>query len=94
LSGAVSEHRPAGADPFEKPDELDPAARDGEGLEDESDDLFDGDADADADEAGAAEPELDQDAETELEPEAEPEAESKGKKPAKGKGRRRSGARS
>ena len=88
LTAAVSEHRPAGADPFDKPDQLDPVARDGEGLEDEGDELFDADAEADGDldDVGAGEPEEESD--------AGPGAEPQGNEPATGEGRRRSGARS
>jgi DivIVA domain-containing protein len=82
LTAAVSEHRPAAeADPFERPEELDPAARDGaalaegEDVEAEADELFDTD---EADELDAAEDE----------PAPEPE------KPAKGKRRKRGGVRS
>lgn len=40
LTSAVSDHRPDGSDPFDKPDELDPAARD-TADQDGPDDLFD-----------------------------------------------------
>ena len=61
LTGAVSEHRPEpGSDPFEKPDELDPLAR-----EDEEEDEFDAEQDEDA-EAPSEETEI-VDAESEQE---------------------------
>jgi DivIVA domain-containing protein len=61
LTGAVSEHRPEpGSDPFEKPDELDPLAR-----EDEEEDEFDAEQDEDA-EAPSGETEV-VDAESEQE---------------------------
>ena len=85
LTAAVTDHRPAGADPFDKPGELDPDARDGQRL-DESDDLFDAEAEAGLDSEADLEEGLEPDAETE--PESEPDA------PAKGKRRRRSGSRS
>ncbi len=77
LTGAVTEHRPATADPFDKPDELDPEARDGEGLEGESDDLFDVGADTEA------EADLD-DVEAEVEREPEPERPEKQGKRSRG----------
>jgi DivIVA domain-containing protein len=48
LSGAVSEHKPAeGEDPFDRPDQLDPSARDGDS--EQGDEPFDVEAEGDLD---------------------------------------------
>jgi DivIVA domain-containing protein len=80
LTTAVSEHRPAkGADPFEKPDELDPAAREGDAeAEGDESEVFDGEDEL---EEQPLEGEGDPDEpETGEQPEEEPEQPAKGKK--------------
>ena len=79
LTSAVGEHRPAqGSDPFDLPDELDPAARDGDEIPDDEpaeDEPFDGEDDVDE--------EIDEDDTGEqpeaVEEEPEPEREEKPK---------------
>lgn len=85
LTAAIGDHRPPdGADPFGKPDELDPAKREDEGIEGEGDEaeLYD-------DEHPSEELEALPDEEPEAEAASEPEPDT-AEEPRKGKKRRRS----
>lgn len=94
LTSTIGEHRPdPGADAFDKPDELDPLARDGE--EPDVDDV-EGEADFEMEtgEQPEAEPEADAEVEAEAKVEAEPEPEREGEpEEAKPKKTRRKTAR-
>jgi DivIVA domain-containing protein len=89
LNSAVSDHRPAkGADPFDLPDQLDPAERDRDLDAELDEDLTDAGTDVfDSDELDAA-PSDDAEAEAEPETGEEPAEEEPEEKPAKPKRRR------
>lgn len=95
LNAAVGDHRPHGADPFDVPDELDPAGRDGGDLDeaDEADeaeeaDVFDGDGEGDEAPGGVADEEIEPDDQVEQAEQETGEAPAQAPKRKRGRSRR------